>query len=279
MAPKRRSSRVTFNPKHFQTAGTKDTAKSRRVIFKGAEEYHVDPTEVETDIRYLRSYADEPLKTIGGDLKGCYERVTSYVALMHNTELYQSFIDMVTKHFRDLEDPIPGTIGGYMAGCLGYDGNYPPSCSPICAGSIPNGKDNRCQYQVMEAKRKGKDRHFTFEYVTVGDRKNDDTAYIYVDYGSTSAFPGFCNRDRQNLKRKGIRRVCIWGKIPNDNRYANITDGIVGLDKVKASVSYESGRIHNTGLDGGTIGLMLFFLIFLIALVVIALGNRRKTKR
>ncbi len=277
MAPKRRSSRVTFNPKHFQTASTKDTGKSRRVIFKGAEEYHVDPTDVETDIRYLRSYAHEPLKTIGGDLKRCYDRITSYVALMHNTDMYQSFVDMVTKHFRELEEPIPGTIGGYMAGCLGYDGNFPPSCSPVCAGSIPNGKDTPCRYQVMQAKRKGKDKHFSFEYVAVGDSKYNDTAYIYVDYGSTSDFPGFCNRDRQNLKRKGIRRVCIWGR-RKDDRYANITDGIINLDKVKSSVSYGSGRSHNTGLDSGMIGLALFFLIFIIAIIVIALGSSRRIK-
>ena len=274
MPPRQLRTLTTFDPRKYQAAGPEDVANSNRVVTKGDTRFNLDHTDLENDLRYLRNYAGKKINSLDGDLKKCYQRITNTVGITYNTDVYPSFIDSVTKHFKDVKHPVAGTIGGYFAGCLRKDAS---SCSPMCAGAVPNGKDEPCQYPVLSAKRHGKNKYFNFTYYGRGGGKNKD-AYIWVDYDSSNSFPGFCDRDRHNLKSRGIENVQIYGK-RKDGKYVKLTDNFVSLNKVKSQISYGSNHNSDTGLDGGTISIILIFLVFFIALVVVALGSRRDKAR
>ena len=267
----KRTSRVTFNPKKFKTASETDTSRGRRIISKGPDDYHIDLTDVESDVRTLRRHHEYKIKSLSGEIRACYERVKSAVALSNDSDWYPSFIDIVTRYFNDVE-PIPGTISGYMAGCLGNDGHY--SCTPMCAGAIPGKRGDPCHYPVLGAEYDRDNKYFTFTYFSKGSGSD---AYVFVDYDSLSSFPGFSHRDRDNLSSKKIRRVWIYGKRHSGGNYNELTDSFVPLGKIKSSVSYGPGyHGGNSGLDGGTIAIILLFLVFLIALIAVAVGSKRR---
>jgi hypothetical protein len=90
---------------------------------------------IEGCLKTLRANASVQIDNIPkGEVADCWEQVTIAIGLMENSSFYDTLFEMIKNNFSDLTNPIPGTIGGYFAGCLIGPTNYPVpiGCTPLC---------------------------------------------------------------------------------------------------------------------------------------------------
>ncbi len=259
---KRNTRRSTFKPSAFEEV---PEIKTKKVIFKGNNDYYMDLTEVEKCIQYLRKHHDKQYQTLRGQVKKNFDYITRNVAMLQDSDYYGDFINLINKYFDDLDHPYPGTVGGYMCNCLG--GKY-SSCTPMCAGV----GDSDCSYAVVQGTYNKRTKRFRFDYLSDND-KHSDKAYVYVDYDNINKFPGFCEADRKRLRDMKIKSACVYGEGYEDD-YAEFTSGFVDIDSIKNVVSYEGG-IKNSGIDGSMIVVIFIFLILLFALIAVAMGKNK----
>src|SRR6266496_5611090 len=79
---------------------------------------NIDLDRIKNICKDFRNKTHLKIKNLQGLDKENFNLVVSYVHLLYNTEYYRDFYNKIKKYFNDLSPVIPGTVGGYFAGCL-----------------------------------------------------------------------------------------------------------------------------------------------------------------
>ena len=102
------------------------------IVIKGENiNFKVDMKLLEKHLDYFRDQHHLKINELTGEDRERFNNIVSNVQLMFNTPFYKKFHQKIESRFGNLEHVNPGTIGGYMNGCLvksKFPGN--PNCSP-----------------------------------------------------------------------------------------------------------------------------------------------------
>lgn len=267
-----------FRPsKHGETiVGNSDNAdrsfhkSANRLVKKGGQDMlKIDLEELESMAANLRRNAHLPVKVLPSDVKKDFRQLLTYVSLLYDTKQYIILHSIITKHFDNLSEIIPGSIGAYCAGCQAETSfsDQLQGCSAVCAGSMPPKKDdwNFCENTVILASYY--DDRFIFTISKRSETKDGrETAFIFVNYTSMEDFPGFNDDEKNQLRALGIKHIYLNGYTRDGCKYIGLEDNIVTIDGVKSrDCSIEDSTDNSNAFnDSGMI-------IFLIILVLIAL--------
>lgn len=100
----------------------------------------VDRDEIERLIAQLRQHHSMRLKGAPEDLQTQVKKLRDWAERFSGFETYDDFYRIIIKHFGDLDEIQPGTIGAFCFGCqIGKSLPNPSTraCSATCLGSIP----------------------------------------------------------------------------------------------------------------------------------------------
>ena len=240
------------------------------VVEKGSTDVlKIDVNELDKLMANLRRNADTPIRELSDELGKQFRRLISYVSLLYDSSSYNVIYNVVLKHFSNLDRVIPGTIGAYCAGCHVKTSlsSTKPGCSPICAGSMPQNKDDWefCKNTVILATYDNN--RFTYTLLKSGETKEDKaSAYIFVNYSSHNAFPGFSDAEKNQLKSLGIERVTLNGYKENGREYVELMDGPIEVDDIKSRVSVIETPISKAPGFGDTGLIILVIILVLVGL-------------
>src|SRR5437016_1811406 len=102
---------------------------------KGHKEIKIDLDQIRSVLKYLRNHQDQPIRSLQGEIQEKFHYLMNNMTLLYDTDHYSALFDEVKRVFGDLDNPTPGTIGGFCGGCI----NGSP-CSPACITSMPQPK-------------------------------------------------------------------------------------------------------------------------------------------
>lgn len=237
-----------------------------RVVEKGGTDVlKIDINELDQLVANLRQNANKQIRELSGELGEQFRQLISYVGLLYDSSSYNVLYEVVNKHFANIDEVIPGTIGAYCAGChveTSFSDKV-PGCSPVCAGSMPPKNDdwNFCQNTVVLATYENN--RFIFTLLKSGDTKEEKSkAYVFVNYSSHNAFPGFSDAEKQQLKSLGIESLYLNGYMENGREYVELVEGSVGVDDTKSRVSVvETSTNSNDSYSGVIIIVIILILV------------------
>ena len=266
---------VGFSPAQYgeKLVGESETEKSslhkntNRLVKKGGNDIlKIDINEIESISRNLRRNSHLLVKTLPPDVKRDFRQLLTYVSLLHGSSQYVILHDIVMKHFSNIGEIYPGTIGAYCSGCQvetsfneGFQG-----CSAICAGSMPPKKDNWnfCENTVILATYE-EDRYI----FTISQRSETiegrETAFVFVNCTCVEDFPGFSTDEKNQLRALGIKSVYLNGCTKDGRKYPRLEDSVTSLDDIKL----REHEIIDNNPNFNDSGIVVFLIILgLIAL-------------
>lgn len=266
-----------FRPSKYGGSTIKDSdddgslhKNGTRLVKKGGNDMlKIDLSELESLAGNLRRNSHLPVKILPSDVKKDFRQLLTYVSLLYDTKQYIILHNIVTKHFADIREIIPGTIGAYCAGCQ-VDTSFTDNlhgCSAVCAGSMPPKKDdwNFCENTVILASY-DEDRFIFTISKRSETRDGRETAFIFVHYTCIDDFPGFSGDEKNQLRALGIKHVYLNGYTRDGRKYIGLINHIIDIDEIKIRDCSVEDYIDNSNAynDSGMV-------IFLIILILIAL--------
>lgn len=97
---------------------TKKSLTNSSMISKGATDaLKIDKGDIERTIEFLRQNHDVLINQANKELADEINRIRNYVRQFHGTSSYQDFYKLVIKHFSDVSEPMPRTVGAF---CIGF---------------------------------------------------------------------------------------------------------------------------------------------------------------
>lgn len=243
---------------------------ANRLVKKGGHDMlKIDVAELESMASNLRRNSHLPVKVLPPDVKKDFRQLLTYVSLLYDTKQYIILHNIVTKHFDDIGEIVPGTIGAYCAGCQ-VDTSFTDNlqgCSAVCAGSMPPKKDdwNFCNNTVILAHYD--DERFIFTISKRSETRNGrETAFIFINYTNAEKFPGFSEDEKNQLRALGIKYVYLNGYTRDGRKYIGLENDVISIDHIKTRDCYvEDYADHsNEYNDSGMI--VLLIVVVLIAL-------------
>lgn len=272
----------TFRPMSYPYQETSFQLPERIVTKGGTEVLKVDLTRIENILTELRNNADKQIRNLSPQLQKQYQEIVSYVDALFDTEYFTVFSDLIKKKFSDLKNVQPGTIGAYFGGCLINPtvSDIPPSCTPICAGSIPppkseieQGKWAFCETNVIWGFYDGS----KFNLTSLNSVPNSNKALLFVNFNSPNNFVGLSEEEKNQLSSLNIQEVEIIGYSPDGKNYTRMTTGFVPVSDVKSRISVVPSSL-NTSLNNNpsshnssSMNVALLLLLLFVVLVLIFL--------
>ncbi len=240
------------------------------IVKKGSNDMvKIDIAELESMATHLRRNAHLPVKHLPSNIKRDFRQLLMYVSLLYDSKQYIILHNIISNHFHDLDQIIPGTIGAYCAGCQVETSFTDPleGCSAICAGSMPPKKDDWsfCSNTVILATYE-EDR-FIFTISNRSDSKRGrETAFVFVNYTDISDFPGFSTDEKNQLSALGIKYVYLNGYTKNGRDYVGLEKNAINIINIKHR-EYADIDKHKDTHGFNDSGLV----VFLVILVLVAL--------
>lgn len=245
---------------------------NRHVKKGGNESLILDIDEVEKLAINLRKNAHLPVKVIHDEkVRDDFQQLLLYVHLLYGSRQYDILHDLISKHFNDLENIEPATIGAYCGGChvdTSFTDVY-QGCSAVCAGSMPPKSDGWrfCDNAVILAKYDSYDDRFIFTISQRSETKEGrETAYIFVEYTDIDDFPGFNSDEKNQLSTLGIKYVYLNGYSWDGRKYIGLEESEQSLGQIKTRQhKHKHGNGYTHKFDDSGI-IILLVLILLIAI-------------
>lgn len=263
------SGRAKFNPAGFgrQIIQQESDEGDESAVFKGGDVIKIDLEKLDKTISNLRKNHTKQISTLSGSLKVEFERVVTYVSLLHDSSCYSQLHDIVIKYFSDLTDISPGTIGAYLAGCIiGKEYNGSKRCSHVCAGSapLPLGSDGwtSCGRPIVWANYYGSG----YDFVYLSTKDDMSHVIMYVGYHTYSKCPGFSEEEKNHLKSKGIKYIELVS-------YSSATYKV--LNKEISVDDLKHRHEHHEEEDDNTFMYAVLFVIIIIVILWICLSRKR----
>ena len=215
----KRTSHKSFNPFEFSTSTdnseyTESESKEEgdKILTKGdGNFYYLDFNKVEKEVQELLKNPNTKISDLQGADKKRFDYLRLAAQMFYDTDKYKCFYDRVTKYCKTVPDPMPGTIGGYVCGCLASQNFIEPMCTSVCAigedVDLFACVDSRADYAQSRA-------------VTAGCRqrprvavRQDGTAI--GNQGRSMASHGFVEgevffADEAGLGNQGVANLLVW---------------------------------------------------------------------
>ncbi len=229
--------------------------------------------ELERSIEKLSKYHYVKLTEINSELDKYYRHLTGTLPILYDTERYSTLCDLLRKHFSDIQDIKPGTIGSYCYGCLSQVGkSFNSLCTPICSNSIRSESSHgSCDNTVISALTKNKDTDdYNLKVISTGDTlEGRSHAYVHINCERLSDFDGFTSKEKRKFERMGIKQISLIGYKSSKLDYVIFTDWI-SLSKCKSrkKVSKYSPLLHATPSQENAGGLVIIILIILALIIL-----------
>jgi len=189
-------------PLRYRQASIRPIAKIDEPLIKKGGKPNL--SVIEGCLKTLRANASVPLDRIPqGDVFDCWEQVTIAMDLMSNSSFYDTLAEMIRANFSNLPTPVPGTIGGYFAGCLADPSSAPVpiGCTPACLkGAAPSSSYanqnniNPCPDTVIVASLVNGSYSFT--------GLNDEPSANAILYISQPTFSGLSQAEKDKFKEQ-----------------------------------------------------------------------------
>lgn len=233
----------------------------------------VDVDKFNKICKKFKDKKDLKIKNLSGIDKEDFDLIISYVHLLYGTSHYNTLYEKVKKHFKNIKNVKPGTIGGYFAGCLisskDGNGNLESGCKIGCAGSMPLPKDeegwNVCDKAVILAEKSSKG--YSFSMVKPGDSIDEtDPSYVFIESASLNDFTGFSHSEKEDLKALGCKKVKLIG-YTSDMSYSEFYDRPKYVHEIKHRY-HPSDRKKK---DNNSYTVAIIAIIILIILILLCL--------
>jgi hypothetical protein len=273
----------SFNPYQYTSNTATETKpedneqKEERfdeIVTKGGKKvFKVDIGHFDKLCQKFRENADLSIKTLTGRNKEDFKLMVSYVRLLYGTNYYEHLYDKVRKHFGDLKEVKPGTVGGYFGGCLVPTAfEEQPGCSAVCAGAVPRPKDEEgwsfCDKAVVFAERDG-NRGYKFNVLKEPESPEElDPCYVFVEHTDLHDFEGFSLKEKKELEELGVNQMYLIGCNENGTEYVNLYGDICNLSDIK------NRKKKHYKSKASSLGLALMLIIIFLLFVVLFFGWR-----
>lgn len=282
-----RVQRDTFNPSDFDNSSVNDDSYDDFMPFDGEtsdvttkgdnKAFKIDTKKFAELCEKFRKNPDKRIDELTGQDKDDFNLIVSYVQLLFDTDYYKYLYAKVEDKFKDLKYVKPGTVGGYLAGCL-INNNFhgKAGCSLTCAGAAPLPKDDEnylpCDRAVVWAEYKSDNKNiyaFHLNVLKPADNKEDlDPLYLYVtsenkSFNNVHEFPGLSKSEKEQLVNMGVNKVHIFS-YTSEHKYIDLYGRPVNLKDVK-------NRTNNSSGNGG-LGLAITLIVIFIILLIVFFG-------
>lgn len=205
----------------------------------------IDVKQLNQTLSRLRKNSNKlyhEVENSSGQLRDDFKQILMYIQLLYNTDNYEVLFNMVYKHFNDLKNVKPGTIGAYFGGCFNYHNvdntnlsNLQIGCIPVCAGSMPPSKSyinqnnwSFCDDTVIWLKYNTDAYTMTILHTI----PNSNRALIFLNISNFSEFNGFTDSEKNQLSGVNIKQIKLIGV--NDYKYVMLTSDWIPLENVKS---------------------------------------------
>lgn len=203
-------------------------------------------------LRKLKPHASTLIDRLALDVKQVYGQVFEQSGFLHQTPLFELFIEDVKQAFAS-PTVLPGTVAAYLAGCLvAAPENSLGGCDPRCLSAIPlPGADgsNICARSVIVLQ------DGTFTYL---QNKGSESAVLLIydkDFGV------FTPEHRQFLQQHGIMSLDII-RLQADGTFSQVQENV-------HVIAPKSAEPATSGWSW--IFWLVFALLIIIALVLLVL--------
>jgi len=219
----------------------------------------------------LRAVSTTPIRALTGSNLADYQYVVGIIQATYDTDTYLAVYRQITEVFQGVV-PIPGTVGGYFAGCL--NNNFPeaPTCSLTCVNAVPPPSGVKCDTLVVLADLTATG--FVFTAVNHEVINNRSRAYVYVNYPTLNAFPGFTEVEKANLASIGVQSVALISLHQQNGQYVDLTGGFLPLADIRTR---PPGPPPAPRPAGGNWGTLLIIIIIIIIIIWLIAAARRKS--
>lgn len=266
----------SFNPRHFKSSNENssidDSSLEEKIFTKGDKKnnHSVDLAGIENDIETLLINPDVRIVDLEGTSKEKFQRVRLTAQMLYDTEWYKCFFDRLYKHCVLIKKPLPGTVGGYLCGCLASK-NFPESsCTPTCANGISFPKDTegwkQCNKVVISAVYNNQTNEYDFNIIKEAQNASEyDPTYIYVDSEDIHTFKGFNYKEISFLENKGINNVKMFGTKVTDTgiTHPSLYPDTIATDNIKM----RNSNTNNNSNSGFSVAALIIFIILLLILI------------
>lgn len=278
--------RQSFNPNMYTSSTNVQpnaVPENDEVIIKGDNiNWAVNMKVIEQHLDHFRNHHHLKINELSGEDKEKFNTIVSSVQLLFNTPFYNKFYEKVKSRFENLEHVNPGTVGGYMSGCLiksKFPGN--PNCSPLCINGIPNPHNlethGPCSERIVMAEYVT-DHHgksgYLFTTLRSESAHEKSTTIIYTNCKGIQDFKGFTANEKDILRNMKVSGVQLY--FMESNTHSKVMD----LNDVKSNQGHP--HTHNDGKTVATrsgSGSGLFFILIMIILIIIFCGWKYMSKK
>lgn len=248
------------------------------IINKGEKVFQIDLKKVEHDVKDLLKCSDTKICDLDHDDKKRLDSLKLKVQCVYDTPYYHDLHACIVKHCKHISCPRPGTVGGYLSGCLLGDSENHASATPVCADGLPMPRDDdveSCSSAVFWAEyvTTNGGNKYEISVVRKGESSDDySPAFLFIDACDSHSFKGFSPEEKHHLKEHGVNHVRVFGyRCENDSiSYPELYDTAIALKDIKMRNS-DTSTTNNTNL---AIILIVIFLIILILLFGWRIWNR-----
>jgi hypothetical protein len=174
--------------------------------------------------------------------------------ILYNSRVLKDMVlNDIREIYKDIKNPIPGTVGAFFVGCFNDDNfNGPIGCNPRCAASLFN-----CDNDGLECS----DTILIFENNTFTSLNNKNTQHAYI-YIESYNFVSFTMNQIHKLQEANITTVTlIYSDI--DGSYKEVT-GRIDIDTLITVCN------QNTSTSSST-SIIAIILLIIIALIFLGL--------
>lgn len=207
----------------------------------------IDVKKLNQTLARLRKHSDKLYHEVEGSnsqVRDDFKQMLVYIQLLYNTDNYEVLFNTVHKHFNDLKEVKPGTIGAYFGGCFNNHliantdlNNLHAGCIPVCAGSMPPSKSymannnwSFCDDTVIWLKYSNDAYTMTILHTIPGSNQ----ALVFLNISDLSQFNGLTEAEKNQLMGVGIQQIKLIGI--SGTRYVMITPNWIPLQQVKSRV-------------------------------------------
>lgn len=264
--------RYTFKPKHHNYNNGEyliDKYYQNNFTVKSDNvpniSHDVNTEIVEEMLNTLKDNKNNNIKDLTGKAKQTYETFISLVRCLKGTEAYNTLYAMVNECFKDEKNPIPGTILGYLKGCMVNDNNGESvGCNITCAQGLPPPDDHdcKCKYKVILATK----RNNTYNFKVIQNSKSNRAIIYFTNCSNSKNFNGFAPSECNKLKELKVDEVKLRGICEITGSYNEITNGFVKHDMVKPKTKDNN---NNDESDDNLTVLVIILIVLLLILLFI----------
>ena len=284
----------SFNPSHFKSNENESSSEDSsfhpqsgevgdKIITKGdhgKNVFNVDLASLERDVIELLKYPDVKISNLVGANKEKYDRIRLTAQMLYDSEYYKCFFDRISKHCNLVQEPIPGTVGGYLCGCLASK-NFPESrCAPLCADGLAYPKESdqwkNCNRLIINAEYRsdvyGCKYKSGYVFTVVNEHTSDYTnpAFIFVNTEDLHGFKGFTVSEKTTLEKMNVTYVRVFGTKYTESglSYPQFYPDVININDVKMRGS------SNNSTNNSSISIVVAIIIILLILIFLGWSFR-----